>query len=202
VLVIGLTGGIGSGKSTVARLLAAEGAVIIEADRLGREVVEPDGPAYGPLWDRFGAEYFLADGGLDRRALAGLVFADPVALADLNAITHPAIRALIAERLARLRADPVAPAAAVVEVPLVGLGSKADLGLDMLIGVDTTFEVALQRLTTQRGMTAEDALARMNAQAERSTGVLADVVITNDGSPEELAAQVRSVWEQVVTPRQ
>src|SRR5438270_8569489 len=100
MLVIGLTGGIGAGKSTVSRLLAERGAVILDADVYAREVVEPGGPAYQGVVDRFGPDVVLADGALDRAALASIVFADPAALADLNALVHPAVGAVIASRLA------------------------------------------------------------------------------------------------------
>jgi dephospho-CoA kinase len=200
VIVIGLTGGIGSGKSAAARVLADLGAEPIDADQVAREVVQPGGPAHARLRERFGPGFFSPGGELDRPALARLVFTDPAALAELNAITHPAIRSAIAERLARLRARPSPPAAVVVEIPLVGPGTKAELGMDVLIVVDTATEVALERLTAQRGMSAEDARARMSNQLDRDARRrLADVVIANDGSTEELAERVRRVWGSIVT---
>ena len=197
MLLVGLTGGIGSGKSTVAKLLAERGAVVVDADRIAREVVEPGGPAYQPMIDRFGAEIVLPDKTLDRAAIAAQAFAGTDALADLNAITHPAIRAVMAERIAA-QAD--TDNVVVVDIPLLAEGGPAAYGLSGVIVVDAPVEVAIQRLVEGRGLGESDARARVAAQASREDRrKLADVVIDNAGSPEDLARQVDDVWRWIET---
>jgi dephospho-CoA kinase len=199
VLLVGLTGGIGSGKSTVALMLAARGAVVVDADQIAREVVEPGGPAYQPMVDRFGPEIVRPDKSLDRAAIAAQAFATPEALADLNAITHPAIRAVMAERIAeQAETDNVV----VVDIPLLAEGGPAAYGLRGVIVVDAPVEAAVQRLIEGRGLSEPDARARVAAQATREDRrKLADVVIDNAGSPEDLARQLDDVWAWIETLR-
>jgi len=195
VLAVGLTGGIGSGKSTVADLLVERGAVLIDADRIAREVVAPDGPAFAPLVDRFGPGIVNPEGTLERAALAAIVFPDPEALAALNAITHPAISAVMAERRAAAEgSDNVV----VLDVPLLKPAHREALGLDVIIVVDCPVDIALTRLVEQRGFTRDDAEARIAAQPgreERCQG--ADFVIDNSADVAHLRAEVDRVWEAV-----
>src|SRR5438046_2634931 len=126
MLVIGLTGGIGSGKSTVSTMLAARGAVIIDADRIAREVVEPGGRAYQGVVDRFGPDVVLADGSIDRPALAAIVFNDEQARRDLNQLTHPVVGSVMAERMA---AEAATDHVVILDVPLLAEGGKARYGM-------------------------------------------------------------------------
>jgi dephospho-CoA kinase len=191
-----LTGGIGSGKSTVARLLAGRGAVVVDADLLARQVVEPGSAGYQAVLDRFGPAVAAPDGGLDRRALADLVFADPSALADLNAIVHPAVRAAIAGRLAELREG---DGVVVLDIPLL-VESGRSYGAAAVLVVDCPEDVAVQRLVEQRGMDEADARRRMAAQVPRAERLAAaDLVIDNSGSPEQLEAEVERVWTFLVS---
>jgi dephospho-CoA kinase len=201
MLVVGLTGGIGSGKSTVSALLEERGAVVVDADRIAREVVAPGGPAYQPVVDRFGPGVVTADGTLDRPALAGVVFADPSARADLEAITHPVVGAAMAERLtAQAGTDRVV----VLDVPLLveggrrrsgGGGRNLPHGVAAVVVVDTPPEVASSRLVRDRGMKPAEVEARMAAQATREDRLsLADVVIDNSGSTEDLVQEVDRAW--------
>jgi dephospho-CoA kinase len=195
VLRVGLTGGIGSGKSTVSALLAEHGAVVIDYDQLARDVVAAGSPGLAEIADRFGAGVIAADGTLDRPALGTIVFGDPAALDDLNAITHPAIN-----RLAAQREHEAGPDAVVVhDNPLlVEMGGAAHC--DVVVVVDVPVDVQVERLTTARGMTEADARARIAAQAsrERRTGA-ADLVIDNTGPVDELARIVGGVWDELVS---
>jgi dephospho-CoA kinase len=195
VLIVGLTGGIGSGKSTVAALLAERGAVVVDADRIARQVVEPGGPAYQPVIDRFGPEIVRPDGTLDRPAIASVVFNDAQALADLNAITHPAIRDSIGQRIAEhAGTDRVV----VLDVPLLAETTTASWGLAGVIVVDVPVEIAVERLVEQRGLTEQDARARINAQVTREARKkLADVVIDNSQDREWLDQQVQQAWDWI-----
>ena len=196
MLAVGLTGGIGSGKSSVADLLVAHGAVLIDADRIAREVVEPGGPAYAPLVERFGAGILAPDGTLDRQALAAVAFADAESLAALNAITHPAIGAVMAERRAALEDS---DAVVVLDVPLLTPAHRDVLQLDVVLVVDCDPGSALERLVTQRGMEADDARARMAAQATREERLAgADLVVDNSGDRAQLEAGVDRVWEDLL----
>jgi len=201
MLVVGLTGGIGSGKSTVAGLLAAKGATVIDADHLAREVVAPGTPGYDDVVARFGPTVVAADGPLDRRALADVVFAHPAALADLNAIVHPAIRASIEERLAELRsAGPDEDGVVVLEIPLL-IESGRSYGAAATIVVDCAEDVAIRRLVGERDMDEADARRRMAAQICRADRVAAaDFVIDNSGSRAELGGQVDRVWADLTGP--
>jgi dephospho-CoA kinase len=195
VLLVGLTGGIGSGKSTVAGLLAERGAVVIDADAVAREVVEPGGPAYQPMIDRFGPGIVRPDGTLDRPAIAKLVFTDPQALADLNQITHPAIREKIGRRVLE-HAD--GNEVVVLDVPLLAETISKSWGLAAVIVVDAPEEVAVERLVGQRGLTPDDAQARIRAQATREERrQLADVVIDNSQDQRHLEHEVQKAWEWI-----
>ena len=196
MLAVGLTGGIGSGKSSVADLLVARGAVLIDADRIAREVVEPGGPAYGPLVERFGTGILAPDGTLDRQALAAVAFADAESLAALNAITHPAIGAEMAGRRAALEDS---DAVVVLDVPLLTPAHRDVLQLDVVLVVDCDPGTALERLVAQRGMDEDDARARMAAQASREERLAgADLVVDNGGDRAQLEAEVDRVWEDLV----
>jgi dephospho-CoA kinase len=192
VLTVGLTGNIGAGKSTVAALLVARGAHLVDADKVAREVVEPGAPAYQPLVDRFGPGILDADGRVDRPKLAEVAFADPSDLADLNAIVHPAIGiAMIEGKDAWKDSDDIV----VMDIPLLKALHKEMLSLDAVVVVDASSEVRRARLVGQRGMTEEDVAARMAAQPSREERLEgADFVIDNSGDPDHLAREVDRVW--------
>ena len=195
VLRIGLTGGIGSGKSTVSRLLEQRGAVIVDADAIAREVVAPGTPGLAAVTEAFGDGVVAPDGSLDRPALAAVVFADPEARKRLDAIVHPLVRARATEVAAAAPADAVV----VNDVPLlVETGQAGSYDLVLVVEADPATRVA--RLV-QRGLTAEDARARMVAQAtDEQRRAVADVVLDNSGTPEELEAQVDRFWADRVAP--
>ncbi|UWF76741.1 MULTISPECIES: dephospho-CoA kinase [Microbacterium] len=194
--LIALTGGIASGKSTIARRLAALGAVIVDADQLVREVQAPGSPVLGEIAAAFGDDVLLPDGSLDRAALGARVFGDPEALARLNAIVHPAVRAESARRFAdALAADP--EAVVVYDVPLL-VEARVDDPWELIVVADAPAEVRRRRLVEQRGMTSEAAEARIAAQvtdAERRA--IADVVIDTSGTLEETFAQVDALWRRI-----
>ncbi|MGW2236064.1 dephospho-CoA kinase [Streptomyces sp. NPDC001759] len=190
MLKVGLTGGIGAGKSEVSRLLVACGAVLIDADRIAREVVEPGTPGLAAVVDAFGPDVLTADGTLDRPKLGSIVFADPEKLAVLNSIVHP----LVGARSRELEEAAAEDAVVVHDVPLLAENGLAGL-YDVVIVVDASPETQLDRLVRLRGMTEEDARARMAAQATREKRrEIADVVIDNDVPLEELRRRVRDVW--------
>jgi dephospho-CoA kinase len=199
VLVVGLTGGIGSGKSTVAASLAARGAVVVDADQLARESMEPGGGAYEAVLARFGPDLAGPDGAIDRRRLAEVVFADPAARADLEAIVHPVVRAGVAARVAAERGtDNVV----VVDVPLLAESPAAREGLDVIVVVDCPEDVAVARLVATRDMTEGDARARVAAQASREERrAIADFVVDNSGSMEDLDRVVDRLWRWIGTHR-
>ncbi|WP_431032836.1 dephospho-CoA kinase [Streptomyces sp. P6-2-1] len=193
VLSVGLTGGIGAGKSEVSRLLVSYGAVLIDSDRIAREVVEPGTEGLAALVAAFGPEILAPDGSLDRPRLGALVFADEERLRTLNGIVHPLVR----ERSAALQAAAPAGAVVVNDVPLLVENGLQSL-YDLVLVVDARPETQLGRLTGDRGMSEADARARMAAQATRAQRLaVADVVIPNDGTREELAARVREVWQSL-----
>src|SRR5215213_4491438 len=195
VLRIGLTGGIGSGKSTVSALLAARGAVIVDADRIAREVVEPGTPGLSAIVEAFGDEVLAADGSLDRAALAGVVFADPEARRRLDGIVHPLVRARAVELAGAAPPDAVV----VHDVPLLVETGQAS-SYDLVLVVEADPATRLSRLV-QRGLTAEDARARMAAQAsDEQRRAVADVVLDNSGTQEQLAEQVDRFWAERVQP--
>lgn len=190
VFVVGLTGGIGSGKSTVSALLAERGAVIVDADAITREVQEPGTEVFQIIVDRFGPGVVARDGSLDRKALAAIVFSDPEALAALNAIVHPAVGAAVVRRL---QEEAGTDHVVVLDVPLLVESSR--MPTERLIVVDCPQDVAVRRLVERRGFTEEDARARMAAQASREERrARADFVIDNAGSLEDLRAQVDTAW--------
>jgi dephospho-CoA kinase len=193
---IGLTGGIGSGKSSVARRLAELGALVIDADLVAREVVEPGTDGLRAVAAEFGAGVLDAEGRLDRPALAAIVFGDEAARGRLNGILHPRIRARAAERIA------AAPAGTVVvqDVPLLVETGQAG-AYDLVLVVEAPPELRVQRLARDRGMPAEQARSRMAAQAtDEQRRAAADVVIVNDGTPERLRADVDRFWAERVRP--
>jgi dephospho-CoA kinase len=196
VLNIGLTGGIGSGKSTVSALLAEHGAVIVDADRIARDVVEPGTPGLAAVVSAFGDGVVGPDGGLDRPALAAVVFADAEARARLDGIVHPLVRARAAEVVAAAPPDAVL----VHDIPLlVETGQAGRYELVLVVQADLGTRVA--RLVA-RGMTEDDARARIAAQAtDEQRAAVADVVLDNSGTREELAAQVDRFWTERVLPR-
>jgi dephospho-CoA kinase len=195
VLRIGLTGGIGSGKSTVAALLAQHGARVVDADRIAREVVEPGTPGLAAVVAEFGEAVLTADGALDRPALAALVFGDPAARARLDAVVHPLVRARAAELVAAAPADAVV----VQDIPLLVETGQAG-SYDLVLVVETDQATRVARLV-DRGLTAEDARARIASQAtDEQRRAVADVVLRNDGDRDALAAQVERFWSERVWP--
>ena len=194
VLLVGLTGGIGAGKSTVARLLDAHGAVVIDSDAVARDVTRPGTPTHAAILGRFGAEIERPGGEIDRARLAGIVFADAQARADLNAIVHRAVADAIETRVAEEKGAEVV----VLEVPLLVEAGWTDR-TDVVVVVDTPEDLAVRRLVEQRGMAEADVRGRLAAQispAERLAR--AHLVVTNDGSPEDLRARVAELWRVLV----
>ncbi|WP_346623202.1 dephospho-CoA kinase [Blastococcus montanus] len=195
MLRIGLTGGIGSGKSTVSKLLAERGAIIVDADRIAREVLEPGTPGLAGVVDAFGSGVLAGDGSLDRAALAAIVFADEGARRRLDALVHPLVRQRSGELIA------VAPADAVVvnDVPLLVETGQAG-SYDLVVVVEADPEVRVARLV-ERGLTEADARARIAAQAtDEQRRAAADVLLDNSGTLEELAEQVDRFWVERVVP--
>jgi dephospho-CoA kinase len=191
----GLTGNIGAGKSTVARLLAQRGVPVVDADRIAREVVEPGQPALEEIARRFGPEVIAPDGSLDRKAMAARVFADPDERRALNAIVHPRIAAVTAERMAAL-AEAGRPAA-VYEAALI-VENGLDKGLDGLVVVTAPVDVQIARLRLRDGMTEAEARARIAAQLPAEEKVKrATFVIDNHGSEQDLAAQVDELLKKI-----
>lgn len=193
---VGLTGGLASGKSTVAALFRKLGALHLDADAMVHELLAPGGSAEGPVLARFGATILGADGAIDRGALGAIVFSDPVALADLNAIVHPKVREEIARRLAREAASASpAPVAVVDAALLVESGMYRDL--DALVVVICSPETQVARAVA-RGMPEDEARRRIAAQAPAAAKVsVADHVIDNDGTPEATEARVSAVWKEL-----
>ncbi|KDQ66587.1 dephospho-CoA kinase [Streptomyces sp. NTK 937] len=190
MLKVGLTGGIGAGKSEVSRLLVRYGAVLVDADRIAREVVEPGTPGLASVVETFGPGILAADGTLDRPALGAIVFADPDRLAALNALVHP----LVAARAAELERAAGPDAIVVHDVPLLAENGLAPL-YDLVVVVDAAPGTQLDRLVRLRGMTERDARARMAAQATREQRLaVADLVVDNDGPLDDLEPQVRRIW--------
>jgi dephospho-CoA kinase len=193
VLRVGLTGGIGAGKSEVSRRLAAHGAVIIDADAIAREVVEPGTSGLAEVVKEFGPEVLLPDGRLDRPRLGDIVFADPDRRARLNAIVHPRVGA----RMRELEAAAAPGSIIVNDVPLIAEGRSASL-YDLVVVVDVPPRIQVDRLVRHRGMTREQARARMAAQASRADRLaIAAIVIDNSGSLAELDRQVGDLWTEL-----
>lgn len=193
VVVIGLTGGIGSGKSTLSARLAARGAVVIDADAITKELQQPGMPVFEAMVERFGPSIVGAEGHLDRQAVADLVFKDPQALADLNGIVHPAVGVEITERLA---AESATDHIVILDVPLLVETGRQGTAATIVVDVDP--EVALHRLVQQRGMRPDDARARMSRQASREQRLAAaDFVIDNSGTVGDLEAQIEDLWPKL-----
>ena len=194
MLKVGLTGGIGAGKSEVSRLLVEHGAVLIDADRIAREVVAPGTPGLAAVVAAFGEEVLAEDGGLDRPKLGSIVFADPDRLAVLNSIVHP----LVGTRSRELESAAAEDAVVVHDVPLLAENSLAPL-YDLVVVVDASPRTQLDRLVRLRGMTEQDARARMAAQATREKRLeIADIVIDNDVPLDDLRQRVQDVWGDLV----
>ncbi|GAA0323063.1 dephospho-CoA kinase [Actinoallomurus spadix] len=190
VLSVGLTGGIGSGKSEVSRRLAEHGAVVVDADAVAREVVEPGTPGLAEVVAEFGEGVLLPDGSLDRERLGSIVFADEERRARLNAIVHPRVGERMRELVERAPGDAIV----VYDVPLIAENGLAGM-YDLVVVVDTPVEEQVRRLTGRRGMTEADARARIAAQATRERRLeIADRVIDNSGTLERLAGQVDELW--------
>jgi dephospho-CoA kinase len=191
MLRIGLTGGIGAGKSEVSGQLAALGALVVDSDLIAREVVAPGTDGLRAVAAEFGPSVLRADGSLDRPALGALVFADPERLAALNAIVHPLVRA----RSAELEAAAGERDVVVHDVPLLAENGLARL-YDLVVVVDASDEARIDRLVRLRGMTEAEARARMAAQADRETRLaIADLVIDNSGTLDQLVPRVQELWE-------
>jgi dephospho-CoA kinase len=194
VILVGLTGGIGAGKSTVSAMLAERGAAIVDADKIARDLQSPGSPVLEAMADRFGEHILLDDGALDRAAVAKIVFNDESALKDLNGIVHPAMQSEIQRQIDQHRST---DRVVVLDFPL--LGENPRKGLAATIVVDIPVEVAVQRLVDQRGMDEDDARARINSQLSRDERLAsATHVIDNGGDRDSLIAQVDDLWEQLL----
>jgi dephospho-CoA kinase len=197
VLLLGLTGGIGSGKSTVSALLAERGAVIIDADAITRELQQPGQPVFDQIVARFGDSIVATDGTLDRGGLAAVVFVDDQAKKDLEQIVHPAVGA---EMLRRMQAEAETDHVVVYDVPLLVESARRAMSFGGVIVVDIDPESAVQRVVEQRGMDETDVRARIANQASRAERIaVADRVIDNSGSREDLKQQVDEVWAWILT---
>ena len=196
VMLIGLTGGIGAGKSTVAQLFEERGVPIVDADAIARDVVKPGEPALAELVEYFGESILGAGGELNRGKLAEVAFADAESHEALNAIMHPAISAETAKRIDVLRGD---HSVIVHDVPLLVEAGLAG-NYDLTVLVDTPAEIRLQRLTELRGMDPEDAKKRIAAQAtDEQRRAVCDVALDNSGDIEHLRAQFEQMWEQFIS---
>jgi dephospho-CoA kinase len=194
VLLVGLTGGIGSGKSTVARLLEKRGAVVFDADLLAREAVAPGTPGHAAVIERFGADVLAPGGELDREALASIVFADPSARRDLEQIVHPEVRRLFAEGSEGYRdTDRVV----VFSAPLL-VESGMHTAFEILVVVSATVATQIERLMRQRGMSEASIRARIDAQAPlEDKAAVADFIVDNEGTLDELESQVERLWNDL-----
>ncbi len=197
MLLIGLTGGIGSGKSTVSAALAARGAVVIDADAIVRELQEPGTRVFDEMVERFGAGIVAEDGSLDRAAVADLVFTDPEALADLGKIVHPRVGEEIARRLVELaETDQVV----ILDVPLLVESGRDDMAGTIVVDLDP--DVAVRRLVEHRGFAEEDARNRIARQVSREDRLAkADFVVDNHGDLEELGPQIDAAWAWIESQR-
>ena len=190
MILVGLTGGIGSGKSTVSAALAARGAVIVDADQVVRDVQQPGSPVLAELAERFGAEVIAQDGSLDRAALAAIAFADADALKDLNGIVHPAVGA---EMNRQVMENVATDNVVVLDIPLLTENPRE--GLQGKIVVDVPVETQVERLLKYRGFDEADARARIARQATRELRLeTADFVVDNSGEPDALDEQIDRLW--------
>ncbi|KIX79509.1 dephospho-CoA kinase [Streptomyces sp. MBRL 601] len=193
MLIVGLTGGIGAGKSEVSRLLVEHGAHLVDADRIAREVVEPGTPGLAAVVEAFGEAVLAADGSLDRPKLGEIVFADPERRAVLNGIVHP----LVGARSAELQSQAPEDGVVVHDVPLLTENGLTEL-YDLVIVVDVEPATQVERLVRSRGMSEEEARARMAAQAGREERLaVADIVIDNEVSLDALRGRVAEVWAEL-----
>jgi dephospho-CoA kinase len=193
MLLVGLTGGIGSGKSSVAALLASRGAVVMDADAFAREAVDAGTPGFDAVVDRFGPGVVAADGSLDRPALAAIVFRDEEARRDLEAIVHPDVRRRVAESVA---AHAGTDSILVLDSPLL-IETGAHRDCDVVVVVAAEPETQVRRVVGRR-MDEPDARARLAAQMPLADKAeVADVVLDNEGTREELRAQVERLWEHL-----
>jgi len=191
MLLVGLTGGIGTGKSTVARMLEKRGAVVFDADALARQAVAPGTPGFDEVVERFGPNVMAPGGGLDREALASIVFADQAARRDLEGIVHPEVRRMFAEGCEEYRdSDRVV----VFSAPLL-VETGMHTAFDLLIVVSAPVATQIERLMRDRGMPERDVQARIDAQLPlEAKEEVADVIVHNEGTLEDLEAQVDRVW--------
>jgi dephospho-CoA kinase len=201
LLLVGLTGGIGAGKSTVSALLAERGAVVVDADQIARDLQRPGSPVLSRMAERFGAQILREDGTLDRAAVAAIVFGEAPeakqALADLNAITHPAIQD---EILRRIEVEAGTDHIVILDHPLLGEHPRDDLAATIV--VDVPVELAIRRLVELRGMDETDARNRIQSQIGRDARLeRATHVVDNSGDLDHLRAQVDDLWAQLVTLR-
>jgi len=196
MLLVGLTGGIGSGKSTVARMLEKRGAVVFDADVLARQAVAPGTPGFEKVVERFGPNVLAPGGGLDREALASIVFSDPAARRDLEGTVHPEVRRMFAEGCEEYRdSDRVV----VFSAPLL-VETGMHTAFDLLIVVSAPVATQIERLMRDRGMAERDVQARIDAQLPlEAKAEAADVLVDNEGTLEDLEAQVERVWRNLVT---
>ena len=194
MLLVGLTGGIGSGKSTVARMLEERGAVVFDADLLAREAVEPGTPGHTAVIERFGADVLAPGGELDREALASIVFADPSARRDLEEIVHPEVRRLFADGSeAYLDTDRIV----VFSAPLL-VESGMHTAFEILVVISATVATQIERLMRQRGMSEAAIRARIDAQAPlEDKAAVADFLVDNGGTLAELESQVERLWHDL-----
>ncbi|MGH9137360.1 MAG: dephospho-CoA kinase [Acidimicrobiales bacterium] len=193
MLLVGLTGGIGSGKSTVSAMLTEHGAVVIDADAITRVLQQPGQPVFDAMVERFGTDIVDDDGVLDRAAVADIVFNDADAKRALEAIVHPAVGA---EMVKRMQAHASTDAIVVYDVPLLVEAAKRGYGTVIVVDVDP--ELAVRRLVDQRGMSESDARARIANQVDRQQRLaVADIVIDNSGTLDELRQRVDEVWVEL-----
>ena len=194
MLLVGLTGGIGSGKSTVARMLEERGAVVFDADALAREAVEPGTPGHDAIVERFGANVLAPGGVLDREALGSIVFADPAARRDLEAIVHPEVRRLLAEGCEAYQGS---DRVVVFSAPLL-VETGMNTAFEVLIVVSAPVQTQVERLLRDRAMSEEQVRARIAAQAPlEEKAAVADVIVDNDGTLEDLRDQVDRLWNDL-----
>jgi dephospho-CoA kinase len=192
-LIIGLTGNIGTGKTTVLRMLAARGAYTLDADAIAHRVMEPGGSAYEAVVAAFGPEILNADGTINRRRLAQIVFADPASLVRLEQIVHPAVR----DAINALIAQTTAPVVVIEAIKLLEAGMAVTL-CDQVWVVTSPVEQQVERLMAERGMSREEAMARMAAQSPQAFKIgQADVIIENNGTLADLERQVEAAWQRL-----